>query len=122
MLNEDQRAALQVGQEVGINERFQASIVTVAKRTATQLIMSDGSRWTIKRGSRVGATTWSYGSLYGAEETRALIRQRNHEKAAIQAAKRLSGYPWRNLNREQLQRIEAFVAEVQAAAKKETLL
>ncbi len=112
MLTSEQRSALQVGQEVGVDERYHAAIRTVTKRTPTQITLSDGTRWTVKRGNRIGASTWSYGSLWDAAECRENIRRKNHEKEALQAAKRLTDYPWRNFTREQIERVEAFVKAV----------
>lgn len=48
-------SALKVGDRVGVSSRYSAmcEVKVVAKRTATQVILDDGSRWN-KHGRRIG--------------------------------------------------------------------
>ena len=114
MLSHVEREALKVGDLVGVTERYRAAVLKVVKRTAPQVQLSDGTRWTVNSGRRVGASTWSYDSLVSEKDARERIVELKEESEIASAANRLREVSWRQLTLPQLTKFIALLDEIEA--------
>lgn len=117
MLSHMEREALKVGDLVGVYERYRAAVLKVTKRTKTQIVLSDGSRWTVGRGYKVGASTWSYDSLVSEKDARERIVELKEASEIAGAANRLREVTWRELTLPQLNKFIALLDEIEAPLK-----
>ena len=100
--------SLKVGDSVGVSNRHNdgCSILQVAKRTATQVILSDGSRWN-KYGRNIGVK----GSLFGRSllltvaDAKDRIAEYHKEIARAKLVNQFRAIEWRELSDGQLLRI-----------------
>lgn len=120
MLNAEQRGALKVGDEIGVQEQFRVAVLKVSKRTAAQIILSDDSRWTVSRGNKFGSSAWTRETLISAEDARERIKDMQEKKAIRDAANRLERYRWRDLTIEQLQRFNGILDDIEIGKAKTT--
>ena len=110
--NQVDREALQVGSKVGVIGPHSAAVLTVAKRTAAQLVLSDESRWTIKTGRKFGDSGYYSSDLVSEQDARERIKHIRQERAFNQAVSRMGRMRWRDLTPEQLARIVALLDEI----------
>ena len=113
MLSHMEREAIKVGDAIGISEQYRSAVLKVTKRTATQIVLSDGSRWSLSRGRKVGASTWDYSSLVSEKDARARIEELKNENEKRKAHNRLREYAWRDLSLDQLMKFTALLDEVE---------
>ena len=105
--NQVDREALQVGSKVGVIGPHSAAVLTVAKRTAAQLVLSDESRWTIKTGRKFGDSGYYSSDLVSEQDARERIEHIRQERSFNQAVNRMNRMRWRDLTPEQLAQLEA---------------
>lgn len=120
MLSSDERNALQVGAKVGVVGHHAAAVLTVAKRTAAQLVLSDESRWTIKTGRKFGEQGYYTSDLVSEQDARDRIEHIRQERAFNQAVNRMNRMRWRDLSPEQLGRMTALLDEISPEVVAET--
>ena len=110
--NQVDREALQVGSKVGVIGPHSAAVLTVAKRTAAQLVLSDESRWTIKTGRKFGDSGYYSSRLVSEQDARERIEHIRQERSFNQAVNRMNRMRWRDLTPEQLARVIALLDEI----------
>ena len=110
--SQDDRNALQVGSKVGVIGQHSAAVLTVTKRTAAQLVLSDESRWTIKTGRKFGDSGYYSSDLVSEQEARDRIAYIRQERSFNQAVNRMNRMRWRDLTPEQLARMIALLDEI----------
>ena len=113
MLSHDERSGLQVVAKVGVLGMHSAAVLTVAKRTPAQIVLSDDSRWTVKTGRKHGSSGSYYSDdLVSEQEARERIDHIRQERTFNQAVNRMNRMRWRDLSPEQLARVVALLDEI----------
>ena len=108
----NERGALQVGSKVGVIGPHSAAVLTVAKRTTAQIVLSDESRWTVKTGRKFGDSGFYTSDLVSEQEARDRIEHIRQERSFNQAVNRMNRMRWRDLTPEQLSRMTALLDEI----------
>ncbi len=107
-MNATEISKLQIGDAVGVTNRYGsgASKLTVTNRTATQLTLSDNSRWTL-RGKEIGKENFSSYHRFlitaaDADKRAEYIRVEAERNALIA---KLNAFNWKALSVEQLKSV-----------------
>lgn len=104
-----ERESLKEGDKVGACERWSAAILTVKKRTKTQLVLSNGSRWSIRTGRKFGDGSWSFALLTTEEEGREKIAELRAQRLRQESVKKLNDFRWQDLPDEELAKFVALL-------------
>lgn len=116
MMSREEMSALQVGTKIGVIGQHSTAVLTVTKRTPSQIVLSDNSRWGLKTGRKHGASEWSYESLVSEQDARERIEHIRAERAIRESARRLECVRWRDLSIDQLGRFTLILDEIQPEA------
>jgi hypothetical protein len=101
---------------VGLGGRFGAAdVLTVTKRTPTQAVLSDGSRWTL-RGREVGRSEWSRRFLCSPDEARERAAEAAKEATRQDRIYRLRDTRWDRLSDETLAQVLALLKQAKQAS------
>lgn len=106
-MNTTQIEALAVGDTVGVANRHDAgaTLLKVTKRTATQVVLSDGSRWN-KRGTEIGdGSKWYRRYLMTSKEAEERISDYAETREHASLASRLEKFRFRDLDIDTLKKL-----------------
>lgn len=110
-------ADLKVGDNVAVTRNFDRLYVTVTvdKVTATQAVMSDGSRWLKSNDNKVGGSYRDH--ITTVEDGASRNAQHDEEILRVRSVSRLNDFSFRTLSDEQLARAISIIEEYEATVK-----
>ena len=113
-MTDDEIAALKVDDRVGVGGRGgwhpETLIVTVTRRTKTQLLTSCGTRWN-KHGYSLGGGAYSRKHLIRLVDALQQIAEQRADRKHRNLVRKFCDYGWGALTTEQLEQVDALLVQ-----------